>query len=233
VLRAIGAAPRTGRPSRSAARPAREWVPRIALGMLLAWTVAAAMPLLGPLDEQLFLAINGLGDGPEWLYQALDPHSRNYLLLAAAAALVTLIGTRRLRYAGGALLAMVFAGVFSDLVLEVLQLGFDRPRPEEALGAEVQRSHGRHWAHIPSFPSGHLIVTTALVSAAFAMAPRLRVPALVYLVAVLLGAIIGWQVGYLSVALSRAARMLPAAPRRALVPAAEPAGVAAPAPARA
>ena len=47
----------------------------------------------------------------------------------------------------------------------------DRPRPEEALGAEVLRSHGRHWSHIPSFPSGHLIVTTALVVAAAAMAP--------------------------------------------------------------
>ena len=248
VLRAILAPPLTDAPAPSVANAAREWAPRIGLGMLLAWTVAAAMPLLGPLDEDLFLAINALGDGPEWLYQALDPHSRNYLLLAGAATLAVLAATRRLRYAGGALLAMAFAGVFSDLVLEVLQLGFDRPRPEEALGAEVQRSHGRHWAHIPSFPSGHLIVTTALVSAAIALAPKLRVPALVYLVAVavtritfgahfpldvLLGAIIGWQVGFFSVALSRAARMLPAPPRRSLVPAgAQPAaGVAAPAPA--
>ena len=48
-----------------------------------------------------------------------------------------LIGTRRLRFAGGALLAMALAGVFADLVLEIIQLGVDRPRPEEALGAEV------------------------------------------------------------------------------------------------
>ena len=241
VLRAILA------PSRPAVRTApasalagvvREWSPRIGLGMLLAWAVAAAFPLLAPLDEGLFLAINHLGDGPEWLYQALDPHSRNYLLLAAAATVAVLAGTRSLRFAGGALLAMTFAGVFSDLVLEVVQLGVDRPRPEEALGAEVMRSHGRHWAHIPSFPSGHLIVTTALVAAAAAMAPRLRPAVLTYLVAVavtrmtfgahfpldvLLGTILGWQVGLFSVALTRAARLLPAAPERARAAVAQPA----------
>ena len=241
VLRAIVA------PSRSAVRTApasalagvvREWSPRIGLGMLLAWAVAAAFPLLAPLDEGLFLAINHLGDGPEWLYQALDPHSRNYLLLAATATVAVLAATRSLRFAGGALLAMTFAGVFSDLVLEVVQLGVDRPRPEEALGADVMRSHGRHWAHIPSFPSGHLIVTTALVAAAAAMAPRLRPAVLTYLVAVavtrmtfgahfpldvLLGTILGWQVGLFSVALTRAARLLPAAPERARAAVAQPA----------
>ena len=200
------------------------WAPRIALAMLLAWVVAAALPLLAGLDERLFLAVNGLGDGPEWLYRALDPHSRNYLLLAAAATLGVLVSTRRLRYAGGALLAMALAGVFADLVLEIVQLAVDRPRPEEALGAEVLRSHGRHWAHIPSFPSGHLIVTTALVVAASAMAPLLRIPAFAYLAAVavtrvtfgahfpldvVVGTIVGWQVGLFAVAVTRAGRLLP------------------------
>jgi membrane-associated phospholipid phosphatase len=215
----------SGRPPAVTLRGAlQEWAPRIGLGMLLAWVVAAAFPLLAPLDEALFLAINGLGDGPEWLYQALDPHSRNYMILAAAATMVVLLTTRRLRYAGGALLAMAFAGVFSDLVLEVIQLGVDRPRPEEALGAEVARSHGRHWSHIPSFPSGHLIVTTALVTAAATMAPLLRIPAFTYLAAiavtritfgahfpldVLLGTIVGWQVGLFSVAVMRTTGLLP------------------------
>ena len=200
------------------------WAPRIALAMLLAWVVAAALPLLAGLDERLFLAVNGLGDGPEWLYRALDPHSRNYLLLAAAATLGVLVSTRRLRHAGGALLAMALAGVFADLVLEIVQLAVDRPRPEEALGAEVLRSHGRHWAHIPSFPSGHLIVTTALVVAASAMAPLLRIPAFAYLAAVavtrvtfgahfpldvVVGTIVGWQVGHFAVAVTRAGRLLP------------------------
>ena len=148
-----------------------------------------------------------------------------------------LAGSRRLRFAGGALLAMALAGVFSDLVLEVVQLAVDRPRPEEALGGEALRSHGRHWSHIPSFPSGHLIVTTALVSAAAAMAPRLRPALFAYLAAVavtrvafgahfpldvLVGTILGWQVGVFSVALTRAARLLPAA--RAAQPAAQTAG---------
>jgi membrane-associated phospholipid phosphatase/predicted MFS family arabinose efflux permease len=214
-------------PVSTLAAVAREWAPRIGLGMLLAWAVAAALPLLGPLDERLFLAVNDLGDGPEWLYQALDPHSRNYLLLAASATLAVLAATRRLRFAGGALLAMAFAGVFSDLVLELIQLGVDRPRPEEALGADVQRSHDRHWSHIPSFPSGHLIVTTAMVATAMAMAPVLRAPLLVYLAAVAvtritfgahfpldvaIGAIVGWQVGLATAALIRAARLLPPAP---------------------
>jgi membrane-associated phospholipid phosphatase/MFS family permease len=222
----------SGRPPATTLREAvQEWTPRIGLGMLLAWAVAAALPLLAPLDEALFLAINGLGDGPEWLYQALDPHSRNYMLLAAATTLGVLLATRRLRFAGGALLAMAFAGVFSDLVLEVIQLAVDRPRPEEALGAEVMRSHGRHWSHIPSFPSGHLIVTTALVTAAATMAPLLRVPAFAYLTAiavtritfgahfpldVAVGTIVGWQVGLFSVAVMRTTGLLPQRTRRAI-----------------
>ncbi|HET9736522.1 MAG TPA: MFS transporter, partial [Solirubrobacteraceae bacterium] len=225
TLRVTRAVLTSGRPPAVTLRGAvQEWAPRIGAGMLLAWAVAAAFPLIAPLDEALFLAINGLGDGPEWLYQALDPHSRNYMILAAAATLVVLLTTRRLRYAGGALLAMAFAGVFADLVLEVIQLGVDRARPEEALGAEVARSHGRHWSHIPSFPSGHLIVTTALVTAAATMAPLLRIPAFTYLAAiavtritfgahfpldVLLGTIVGWQVGLFSVAVMRTTGLLP------------------------
>jgi membrane-associated phospholipid phosphatase/MFS family permease len=228
VLRAVVAAPPSPAPAepvRSTVRDVlREWLPRIGTAILLVWAVAAALSLLQGLDESLFLAINGLGDGPEWLYQALDPHSRNYLLLAAGAAIAVLLGSRSPKFAVGAVLTMLFAGVFADLVLEVVQFAIDRPRPEEAIGAEVARSHGRHWAHIPSFPSGHLIVTTALVVAAASMAPRLRVVVYPYLIAiaitrmsfgahfpldVLLGTIAGWQVGRFSVALTRAAGLLP------------------------
>lgn len=232
TLRVTRAVLASARPQATTLRGAvREWAPRIGLGMLLAWAVAAALPLLGPLEEALFLAINGLGDGPEWLYQALDPHSRNYMILAAAATVGVLVATRRLRYAGGALLAMAFAGVFADLVLELIQLGVDRPRPEEAIGAEVQRSHGRHWSHIPSFPSGHLIVTTALVVAAATMAPLLRLPAFAYLAAiavtritfgahfpldVAVGTIVGWQVGLFSVAVMRTTGLLPQRIRSAI-----------------
>jgi hypothetical protein len=51
----------------------------------------ARLPSLQPLDNQLFLAVNGLGDGPEWLYQALDPHARNYVLLVLTAAVASAI----------------------------------------------------------------------------------------------------------------------------------------------
>jgi membrane-associated phospholipid phosphatase/predicted MFS family arabinose efflux permease len=238
------AAPRETAPASALVGVARAWAPRLALGVLFAWAVAAAMPLLGPLDERLFLAINGLGDGPEWLYQALDPHSRNYMLLALTAMVGVAAATRRLRFTLGALLAMVFAGVFADLVLEVIQLAVNRPRPEEALGSEVMRSHGRHWSHIPSFPSGHLIVTTALASTAAAMAPRLRPALLVYVVAVavtrmtfgahfpldvIVGTILGWEVGLFTVAVMRAARLAPGAPERE----AHAPGAAQPAPATA
>ena len=232
VMRAVLAPARTRKPaaptSPTVRGTLRAWAPRIGLSMALAWAVAAALPALAGLDERLFLAINGLGDGPEWLYQALDPHSRNYMLLAAAAALAVLVGSRNLRFAAGAVITMLFAGVFADLVLEVIQLAVDRPRPEEALGAEVQRSHDRHWSHIPSFPSGHLIVTSALVVAAATMAPRIRPLVFVYLAAVavtrisfgahfpldvIVGTIAGWQVGLFSVALMRAAGLLGPRPR--------------------
>ena len=67
-------------------------------------------------------------------------------------------------------------------------------------------------------------MTTALVVAAVTTAPILRIPAFAYLAAiavtritfgahfpldVVVGMIVGWQVGLLAVALTRAARLLP------------------------
>jgi undecaprenyl-diphosphatase len=137
---------------------------------------------------------------------------------------------------------MVASAVFADLVMELIQLGVDRPRPEEALGADARRSHDRHWAHIPSFPSGHLMVTAGLVATAATLARRLRGPLLVYLGAVavtrvlfgahfpldvVVGALVGWQVGLFAAALIRSTGLLPAAPEPApesgLVPASQPA----------
>ncbi len=56
---------------------------RLAALILAVIALGAAMPVVQPLDNTLMLAVNGLGDGPEWLYQALDPHTRNYILLLA------------------------------------------------------------------------------------------------------------------------------------------------------
>ena len=150
-----------------------EWLPRIGLAMLLAWTVAAALPLLSGLDEQ-----------------PLPGHQRSrrrprVALPGARPARPQLPPARRRRHAGRALQhpepALRRRRDDRDAVRRRasgrprdagrLQMALDRPAPEEALGADVLRSHDRHWSHIPSSPSGHLVVTSALVAAAAAMAP--------------------------------------------------------------
>jgi membrane-associated phospholipid phosphatase len=204
----------------------REWSPR-ALAML-AGTIAigATLPVLQPLDEAAFLAVNHLGDGPAWLYGALDPHTRNYILLFGLAVVGTAVMTRRVRYAVGVGVAVVLAGYLAGVALEFAKVFVDRPRPEEVLGAEAWTSHARDWSHIASYPSGHLIVTTALATVAAAAVPKLRSALLVYVVAVgatrvlfgahfpldvVVGTALGYELGVLSVAMVASAGWLPAA----------------------
>ncbi len=178
-----------------------------------------------PLDNALELSINGLGDGPEWLYQALDPHTRNYVLLTAATVVAAAISLRRPRYVLGAALGVVLAAYFAGAALELVKLFIDRARPEEVLGAQVQLSHGRSWAHLASYPSGHLIVTAAMASAAAAAVPVLRRPLIVYValvaltrvtfgahfpIDVLVGAALGYEFGLFAARLMASARLLPA-----------------------
>ncbi len=228
-------------PHRSALRGVvRTWAPRLSLGVLAILAIGAALPTLQGADERAFRAVNSLGMGPQWLYEALDPHSRNYALLTLLAVVVGL-ATRRARYVLGAALTIVFAAFASDAVLEIGQILFDRPRPEEALGAQATLVEGRSWAHIPSFPSGHLMVTAAMVAVLVKLAPRLRWALLGYLVAVgitritfgahfpldvLVGGVVGYEVGLFSVALMRAGGL---APGRAPESAPEPLPVVAPA----
>jgi membrane-associated phospholipid phosphatase/MFS family permease len=218
---------------RPVADTVREWSPR-AVGMLLATiAIAAALPALQPLDEAAFLAINHLGDGPGWLYQALDPHTRNYILLFAVAVLGTAVVTRRPRYALGAGVAIVLAGYLAGVALEFVKVFVDRPRPGELLGADAWMSHARDWSHIASYPSGHLIVTTALATVAAAAVPKLRSALLVYVVAVgatrvlfgahfpldvVVGTALGYELGLLSVAMVASAGWLPAELARARQP---------------
>jgi maltose/moltooligosaccharide transporter len=200
----------------------RHWTAR--LGALVAGTMAvgAAMPLLGPLDERAFLNLNGLGDGPEWLYSALDPHTRNYILLIVAAVAAVLV-VRRVALLGAAL-ALLAAAFFSDILLQAVYILYERPRPEEVLGDVVMLSHDRTWAHIASFPSGHLTVTTAIVVAAVALAPVLRTPLWSYVAVVavtritfgahfpadvVVGIVFGYVCGVFSVALVQASGLLP------------------------
>jgi membrane-associated phospholipid phosphatase len=142
-------------------------------------SLLATVPLLGLLvaqtgvhraDEALFGAVNGLGPGPDWLWELLDPHTRNYVALVALA-LVAAALTRPssvpavfTRVLGSALVAWG--------LLEAVYAVYDRPRPEEVVATAELNGHS--WAHLNSFPSGHMAITAAL-AVAFGLAfPRLR-----------------------------------------------------------
>ena len=201
----------------------RQWTPRLSALILAVIALGAAMPIVQPLDNQLMLAINGLGDGPEWLYQALDPHTRNYMILLTVTVIAAAFTHRRLRYALGAALGVVLAAYFAGAALEIVKLFIERARPEEVLGGQIQLSHDRSWAHLASFPSGHLIVTTAMATAAAAAVPALRRPLLFYVamvaltrvlfgahfpIDVMVGAIVGYELGTFTARLLASGRLL-------------------------
>jgi membrane-associated phospholipid phosphatase len=146
---------------------------RVALSLL------GAVPILGLLaaqteahraDEWLYRTINGLGPGPEWLWTLLDPHTRNYLMLivlALGAAAVTNLRSVPATFArvfGSALLAWV--------LLEAVYAVYNRPRPEEVIADPTLNGHS--WAHLNSFPSGHMAITAALAVAVALAFPRFR-----------------------------------------------------------
>ena len=156
----------------------------VTIGSLL-----ATVPVLGLLvaqtgfhrvDERLFEAINGLGPGPEWLWTVLDPHTRNYvvlIVLAVAAAAVTRLASVPAVFARVLASALVAWGL-----LEAVYAVYDRPRPEEVVADATLNGHS--WAHLNSFPSGHMAITAAL-AVAFALAfPRLRYALWAYVAAV-------------------------------------------------
>jgi undecaprenyl-diphosphatase len=144
-------------------------------------TLLATVPVLGllvaqtgvqRLDESLFRAINGLGPGPELLWTLLDPHTRNYVALILLA-----LGAAALTQASR--VPAVFARVLGSALvawglLEAVYAVYDRPRPEEVVGAADISLHGHSWAHLNSFPSGHMAITAALAVATALAFPRLR-----------------------------------------------------------
>jgi membrane-associated phospholipid phosphatase len=135
------------------------------LGLLVAQTSAER------LDWRGYEAINGLGPGPEWLWTILDPHTRNYIvLIALGAALAAVTRPRRI----AAVTGLVFgSGLLALGLLDGIHRVYDRPRPEEVL-TEVSLN-GHSWAHLNSFPSGHMAVTAALGVGLGLAFPRLRV----------------------------------------------------------
>jgi dolichol-phosphate mannosyltransferase len=229
VARALSASPRREPAGEGAAEVfavLRSWLPRLGALLLAVIALGAAMPVFQPLDNLIELKINGLGDGPEWLYQAVDPHTRNYLLLVAATVIAAAIVLRRPRHVLGAALGVVLAAYFAGAALEIVKLFIDRARPEEVLGHQIHLSHGRSWAQLASYPSGHLIVTTAMAAAAASAVPLLRRPLIAYVavvgvtrvmfgahfpIDVVVGAALGYELGLFSARLMAAARLLPAA----------------------
>jgi len=202
----------------------RQWTPRLTALVLAVIALGAAMPIVQPLDNALMLAINGLGDGPEWLYQALDPHTRNYLILLTVTMVAAAVTHRRLRYVLGAALGVVLAAYLAGAALEVVKLFIERARPEEVLGGQIQLSHDRSWAHLASFPSGHLIVTSAMATASAAAVPALRRPLIFYVamvaltrvlfgahfpIDVMVGAVVGYELGTFTARLLASGRLLP------------------------
>ena len=197
----------------------RAWTPRLGAAAAAAIALGLALPLFQPLDNALFLAVNGLGDGPEWLYQALDPHTRNYILLLLTrwsrgprprpAAL------RRARRS-----AWSSAGYLAGAAFELIKLFVERARPEEVLGGRCC-SHGRRWADLASYPSGHLIVTAAMTWRP-PRVPALRGPLFAYVVMIALtrvtfgahfpidvvvGAVMGYELGVFATRLMASARL--------------------------
>jgi membrane-associated phospholipid phosphatase/MFS family permease len=218
--------PATGGSAADALAVLRAWAPRLGALLLASIALGLALPLFQPVDNALFLALNGLGDGPEWLYQALDPHARNYVLLVALTALAAATILRRPRYVVGAVAGVVIAAYLAGAAIEIVKLFVERARPEEVLGAQAHLAEGRSWGHLASFPSGHLIVTTAMASAAAVAVPALRAPLIAYTVVVgltrvlfgahfpldvVVGAVLGYELGLFSARLMASARLLPAA----------------------
>jgi membrane-associated phospholipid phosphatase len=164
-------------------------VPRVKSRLRFALGLLAVVPVLGLLvaqtevhrfDEWLYGAINGLGPGSEIFWTILDPHTRNYLVLivlgivAAALTSVRSVPSTFARVLGSALLAWG--------LLEAVYAVYDRPRPEEVV-ADVSLN-GHSWAHLNSFPSGHMAITAALAVAVALRFPRLRHALWAYVAAV-------------------------------------------------
>ena len=133
------------------------------------------------LDEALFRMVNGLGHGPEELWEALNPHMRNYVILVVVAGAAALVSDPRLVYR---VVAFVLASAFVSWgLLEAVYAALDRPRPEEVLHPS-QIMLEDNWNYIESFPSGHMAITAALAVSIGLVFPRLRAILWAYVVAV-------------------------------------------------
>ena len=133
-------------------------------GLLVAQTSA------GRLDERAFEAINGLGPGPQWLWDVLDPHTRNYVVLIGLG--IALAAATRWQRIPAVFARVMGSALLSWGLLEAVYSVYDRPRPQEVVANASLNGHS--WAHLNSFPSGHMAITAALAVALALAFPRLR-----------------------------------------------------------
>jgi membrane-associated phospholipid phosphatase/predicted MFS family arabinose efflux permease len=153
-------------------RPVR-WLGAVAAVYAVTFALAGLLEhtALQQLDEWVFQLVNGFGPGHQLLWDILDPHMRNYLILLGVAVVAAAVTAPR-RIPRVTLL-VAGSAAFSYAFLNGVNRVYDRARPEETLDPS-QINAGSHWAHLPSYPSGHMAVTAALaVAIAFAF-PRLR-----------------------------------------------------------
>lgn len=121
------------------------------------------------LDEAAARRIVGVLDGPAALVDALDGAAFvNYVVLVA---LGLVLGVVRGRDPRSVLALVGGAGLLAWGLTRAIWAIWDRARPEEVLGTDTVRV----WAHVPSYPSGHVAVTVAMVAGIAVLHPLARV----------------------------------------------------------
>ena len=174
LARVRGVAPARRRRLYLCARRLERWVATavVVWGAVLVAGLLVTKTPIEDVDHELFLAINGLGRGPEILWDALNPHTRNYVLLLVAGLCVAF--ATRPRSAPRVVGLMFASAVVAWALLEAVYLFYDRPRPEETLGVGAVILEGSSWGHLNSYPSGHMAITAALAGSLALLFPRLR-----------------------------------------------------------
>jgi membrane-associated phospholipid phosphatase len=156
-------------------------------GVVLGAGIVVERTRLAGIDESLFLALNGLGHGPDLLDDVIvGPDFRNYALLAVAttAAAIRWRRAKVLRSLG----LVALAGLLAFAMVRCIWALWDRARPQEVLDDAAVGAHD--WAPYPSFPSGHVAVWLAMALVIGVLFPRSRLPLLALVATVALTRIV-------------------------------------------
>lgn len=134
----------------------------VGAAVLASSVVGARHPVIHPLEQRVFHAVNGL---PDWLYWPLwPPMQLGNLVVGTAVGLVVAFGYRDWHMAGAVVAAMVLKLVAERLLRHRMEPWLavrQRPGTSEPgavlRGADVPTSG-------PSFPSGHVILVAAVAA---------------------------------------------------------------------